>query len=195
MAVTSANAATVMITNPSFELGSPSGNGSGVTGWTVTEGGGYQGTSVLGGTISSDGAWYAWAARFGTASKAPAWLNATSFTPVSGDLVTLTVDVGDMGGTGAMTRIQLFDTINNTVYATSDYTPAVEDTWYESSTSYTSTGSEAGPLGIRLMFASGGANDWVSFDNVRLDSTAVPEPTTTALLGLGGLALILRRRK
>ena len=28
-----------------------------------------------------------------------------------------------------------------------------------------------------------------------LGSAAVPEPTTTALLGLGGLALILRRRK
>ncbi len=28
-----------------------------------------------------------------------------------------------------------------------------------------------------------------------LDLSAVPEPTTTALLGLGGLALILRRRK
>jgi hypothetical protein len=30
-------------------------------------------------------------------------------------------------------------------------------------------------------------------DNISVD--AVPEPTTTALLGLGGLALILRRRK
>jgi hypothetical protein len=33
------------------------------------------------------------------------------------------------------------------------------------------------------------------FDNVNLDFVAVPEPSTTALLGLGGLALILRRRK
>jgi hypothetical protein len=32
-------------------------------------------------------------------------------------------------------------------------------------------------------------------DNVSFDGTAIPEPTTTALLGLGGLALILRRRK
>jgi len=32
-------------------------------------------------------------------------------------------------------------------------------------------------------------------DNVYLDVTTVPEPSSTALLGLGGLALILRRRK
>ena len=35
----------------------------------------------------------------------------------------------------------------------------------------------------------------VYFDNVLLTVGVVPEPTTTALLGLGGLALILRRRK
>ena len=38
--------------------------------------------------------------------------------------------------------------------------------------------------------ASGGAND-----TVVLNVIAVPEPSSTALLGLGGLALILRRRK
>jgi len=32
-------------------------------------------------------------------------------------------------------------------------------------------------------------------DNVRLDLVAVPEPSSAALLGLGGLALLLRRRK
>ena len=32
-------------------------------------------------------------------------------------------------------------------------------------------------------------------DRVVLDVVAIPEPSTTALLGLGGLALILRRRK
>ena len=35
----------------------------------------------------------------------------------------------------------------------------------------------------------------VSIEAVVLEAVAIPEPTTTALLGLGGLALILRRRK
>jgi hypothetical protein len=43
---------------------------------------------------------------------------------------------------------------------------------------------------------SGGAKNWLGgLGEVRFEGTAVPEPTTTALLGLGGLALILRRRK
>ena len=41
--------------------------------------------------------------------------------------------------------------------------------------------------------ADNGDNNFATVDNVNL--TAVPEPTSTALLGLGGLALILRRRK
>jgi hypothetical protein len=40
----------------------------------------------------------------------------------------------------------------------------------------------------------GGANSTFHvFDNISV--TSVPEPSSTALLGLGGLALILRRRK
>jgi hypothetical protein len=38
---------------------------------------------------------------------------------------------------------------------------------------------------------SNNANDDMRFDNV----SVVPEPSTTALIGLGGLALILRRRR
>ena len=46
---------------------------------------------------------------------------------------------------------------------------------------------------LQLKFSSTGG--WYQFDTITGDFTAVPEPTTTALLGLGGLALILRRRK
>ena len=49
---------------------------------------------------------------------------------------------------------------------------------------YLETGGTFGPNGVKL-------------DNLTLDGdvTVVPEPSTTALLGLGGLALILRRRQ
>ncbi|HAC81435.1 MAG TPA: hypothetical protein DCG06_14140 [Deltaproteobacteria bacterium] len=47
--------------------------------------------------------------------------------------------------------------------------------------------------------ANGIYGDFRIYDNTLNDAAvaalAVPEPSTTALLGLGGLALILRRRK
>jgi hypothetical protein len=51
--------------------------------------------------------------------------------------------------------------------------------------------SENEQLNIRI--ASVGVTTYI--DDVSLEVSVVPEPTTTALLGLGGLALILRRRK
>jgi hypothetical protein len=47
------------------------------------------------------------------------------------------------------------------------------------------------PLQIRLLALAGGGE--VEFDDVRLD--AVPEPASLALLGLGALAVIRRRRQ
>jgi hypothetical protein len=38
-------------------------------------------------------------------------------------------------------------------------------------------------------------SQWMMLTEIDFEGTAVPEPSTTALLGLGGLALILRRRK
>jgi hypothetical protein len=67
--------------------------------------------------------------------------------------------------------------------------------------------NDSGPLlgtgvdGIRFNFAdSGNGFGWTVYRELDAVGTAtvaaaVPEPTTTALLGLGGLALILRRRK
>ncbi len=52
----------------------------------------------------------------------------------------------------------------------------------------------AGEVGNDL-FVTFSAAPQPLIDNVRVTETLVPEPSTTALLGLGGLALILRRRK
>ena len=52
----------------------------------------------------------------------------------------------------------------------------------------------AGVTHIRLQVDTPTGGSFTGLSEVRF-SEAVPEPTTTALLGLGGLALILRRRK
>ena len=43
--------------------------------------------------------------------------------------------------------------------------------------------------------AGGLGGDRVGFNEIAFDTVSVPEPSATALLGLGGLALIMRRRK
>jgi hypothetical protein len=49
---------------------------------------------------------------------------------------------------------------------------------------------------VKLLSQSNGTNNIVGLSEVRfVEAAAIPEPTTTALLGLGGLALILRRRR
>ena len=61
---------------------------------------------------------------------------------------------------------------------------------------YTVTAADDGDT-LQLRFVERGnstARD-IYVDNYSVSSAPVPEPTSTALLGLGGLALILRRRK
>lgn len=48
---------------------------------------------------------------------------------------------------------------------------------------------------LSLAVDSGQSNNRWSVTGLEVSYTAVPEPSSTALLGLGGLALILRRRK
>jgi len=50
---------------------------------------------------------------------------------------------------------------------------------------------------IELRFyESGGASDrGLQLADLQLDVTSIPEPSSTALIGLGGLALVLRRRR
>ena len=45
-------------------------------------------------------------------------------------------------------------------------------------------GSDGNVSGVKLYF-----------DDIKIDASPVPEPSSTALLGLGGFALLLRRRK
>ena len=66
------------------------------------------------------------------------------------------------------------------------------ETWESTFTTGAAPTGLGQALRIELVTAAGVQTLW---DNVHLDAVTVPEPSTTALLGLGGLALILRRRK
>lgn len=70
-------------------------------------------------------------------------------------------------------------------------------TFNDVSTSFDNVGSthSGSPLTIRYTIlgdANGGNAD---FDNVRVDASVIPEPATLALFGLGGLLVLLRRRR
>jgi hypothetical protein len=54
---------------------------------------------------------------------------------------------------------------------------------------------ESAVFTVDFSFDTGSGSSLSLIDNVALQGTAVPEPSSAALLGLGGLALILRRRR
>ena len=67
--------------------------------------------------------------------------------------------------------------------------------------SFTVSGAPSGTTHVRFLIndnghdGSGPGGDRVGFGEVRFGGTAVPEPSSTLLLGLGGLSLVLRRRR
>jgi len=64
---------------------------------------------------------------------------------------------------------------------------------FNGSVSYTADGTEGA---LHLLISTTGTDRHIAtIGSTSLDFVAVPEPSSTALLGLGGLALILRRRK
>ena len=116
-------------------------------------------------------------------------------TLTTGMTYTLTVEVGnsyyyDWAGY----KIQLL--AGGTLLAEDDSSVAIAiDTFETSTVTYAYDPADSGllgePLEIRLISDPGTGE--VDFDDVRL--TAIPEPITLGLLGVGGLALLRRKRK
>jgi hypothetical protein len=56
-------------------------------------------------------------------------------------------------------------------------------------------GASAGDTFVLSVSDNYTTSKWLNYDGVVFDTAPIPEPSSTALLGLGGLALLLRRRR
>ena len=87
-----------------------------------------------------------------------------------------------------------FDFAGLTASSSSTATPASGDDAIWSFTYEVALGDASIGNDLDLAFSATGTGNY-GVDHVEIDFVAVPEPSSTALLGLGGLALTLRRRK
>ncbi len=121
--------------------------------------------------------------------------------------ITSVVSIADWEGAGFGNQAWTMEvrTIGGTftTLASVDYQPLNSDVFAGTKVTLTdSTGTIATGIDqIRITAnevnagANNGAFVWRELDVIGTDTAVVPEPTSTALLGLGGLALLLRRRK
>ena len=177
----SANAASVTINNHDFS----SGGFPVVTDWDSDNNSGVNNAQPFGSAL--------WINGSATVSQT------TGATIDAGTTYTLTVDIGQQdlwAGGGGVIRLYGSDSGPSVALAEFDTLnlPASGDSLLDQTTSFVATaGQDTGQfIGVALI---GGGGTQIRFDNVRLDATPVPEPSSAALLGLGGIALILRRRK
>ena len=194
LAATSAEAANVVVPNASFEDPDITGQTTGIpTGWSRDGANGGMADRVQ----STDGDQHIWANGPGAAG--PVTFYITLAEPITvGTTYTLTVDVFQTDNfTGSEATISLYGSdagFGTALVENAGIAPPQNGTLFDQTVMFTATAGQATgqTLGIALT-GSGGTQ--VRFDNVRLDATAVPEPGAMALLGLGGLGFLTRRRR
>ena len=200
-------AATVFIINHSFEdddIADNTNSNSAPSGWSVTgAGASYLDRNGTGGfndlidpTPDPDD------------SEQMAWSNGNDFYQLTGTAIaanttyTLTVDVGDRTDTTfQVSELRLgvgasFGSNLLTPTVISNTTPVNDtgssDGWQTWTTTFT-TGASPTAGNLRIEILNSGVQSL--YDNVRLESSPIPEPSTALLGALGSLILLCRRRK
>jgi hypothetical protein len=84
---------------------------------------------------------------------------------------------------------------NTTTYYDSGVTNWGNSAFQAVASQFSTGGSFDGAVVLTLSNDSPAGDNTVNYSNIVVDAVAVPEPSSTALLGLGGLALLLRRRR
>jgi hypothetical protein len=194
---TATSASAITIINPSFE--------SGNTGWTQVSGGiKTPPEDSLGDAPEGSKVYFTWSNGQHISQILADTLQANTTYTLQMDYLTRTDGEGPItaflalgygaGGPGGGTELESI--VNNNPGAPVPATGSGSfTTWTLTYTTGASPTGEDEVLWIDLGANPNLNNGSAGYDNIRLVAVTVPEPSTTALLGLGGLALILRRRK
>lgn len=195
----SVQAAAVSINNHSFETGAglppappaQAWNNNVPEGWTRPSGNtGLQNISGDGATVGADGDFVVFLQNGGIAQDITGAIPGFSVMP--GDAFTLTLAATNQNGSPEFEFDIQDDFGFSLIGGAVSSSPALPGNPTYEDRVVTGTVDTASPVVILVLSNDGGQT---RIDNVRLDLVQVPEPSSAALLGLGGLALILRRRK
>ncbi len=191
LAAISGSAFAQTIVNASFENPSSSSTaersvGSNYfTGWTDGGTGSYQNVINFSGLPAADGNQWIDLARTGQPSIEQ------DFATTAGQRYTITFDRGVWGNGSTKTNSIRVEVGNlDTIDVATATDPGMN--WVTNSHDFIAAGTSTN---LKFTFESQDSGGLAGLDNIRITAAPVPEPSSAALLGLGGLALILRRRK